>query len=323
MTNARGDQAKLFLRRQTVFGTAAAAGDGKFLSLPFYRFENAPKAGLEEDDAIYGDAHTGDAVDGLRDAGGSMEVPLGINSIGWHLYGLFGAPVTTGAGPYTHVFEPADTIVPVMQTAGLSLMDVNQHFLQDTLTYMGMQIAARKNGQRARATFDLLAREETAGGVILDNTPVTYSPDAVPVGFVGKVQMDGGDVASVTEFNATIASGTELDQEAMNGLATGAAFNTGRWALTGSIAARFTNRTWYDLGAGTTACTLQLAYDLGAAGSLKFLFRNVRFERSGVPITGRDVLSTSFNWRTARPEGGNAPLTVTLVNPTADYANPT
>jgi len=159
MTNARGDQSQLYLRRQAAFGTAEVAGDGLFVTLPFYRFENNPSAPLEEDDAIYGDSHTGAVIDGLRSSGGSMEVPLALNSIGWHLYAMFGAPVTTGTGPYTHVFEPADTIVPVMQTGSIAFNDVAQYFTQDTLTYTGMQLAGRKEARRARATFDLLARD--------------------------------------------------------------------------------------------------------------------------------------------------------------------
>jgi len=151
---------------------------------------------------------------------------------------------------------------------------------------------------------------------------VTYDPDPAPVGFQGKTQLDAADTAEVMAFNASIGVGTELDQETMNGLATAADFNVGRWDLSGSIEARFKDRTFYDKGAGTAQSTLQLQYDMGASGSLTALFRNVRIERSGVPVTGRDVLSSTFNWRCDRPSGGNAPLTITLVNDTANYSNP-
>ena len=76
MSNARGDEAQLLFRRQTTFGTAETAGAGQFMKLPFYSFNNPPRAGLEEDDAIYGDSHPGDAVEGLRQSGGTMDVPL-------------------------------------------------------------------------------------------------------------------------------------------------------------------------------------------------------------------------------------------------------
>lgn len=325
MTNARGDEAQLLLRRQSTFGTAEAAGAGQFMNLPFYTFNNAPQAGLEEDDAIYGDSHPGDAVEGLRQAQGSMAVPLGLSSIGWHLYALLGEPTTTGTGPYTHVFEPSDIITPLMQTAGIDHLGVDEHFLQDSLFYTGMQLAGRKDGQRARATFDLISRAEVKdpGSATRDTAPVSFASDTVPVGFQGTVEKDGTEVAGITGMNATIATGTALDQEAMNGLATAADVIAGRWNINGDITARFRDTTWYDLGDTGAACDMHLKYALSASLSLEFEFRNVRFERSGIPITGRDVLSTTFNWRVQRPTGGNASMTATLINGVANYANPT
>ena len=42
---------------------------------------------------------------------GSVDIPLDVEGTDWWLTGLFGAPTTTGTGPYTHVWQSgADTI---------------------------------------------------------------------------------------------------------------------------------------------------------------------------------------------------------------------
>ena len=94
MPNARGDEAKLFARQQAAFGTAEAAGPGTFMALPFYSYNVVPSEERNEDDAIRGDAFPGDSVLGLRSLSGNMVVPVGINSFGWHLQSILGAPAT-------------------------------------------------------------------------------------------------------------------------------------------------------------------------------------------------------------------------------------
>lgn len=324
MTNARGDEAKLLARLQGAFGTAEAAGDGEFYALPFYSYDNAPSEELNEDEAIQGDAFPGDAVAGLRNLTGSMVVPIGLNSFGWHLAALLGAPVTTelSVGKYSHVFTATGAPGLALLTHGISHTRIAQHFVQDSLAYSGMELQARKNGERARATINLIGREETPGGAVLDATPVMFAPDPVPVGFTSRVLVNDVEAAAVTGVSMTLNSGVEADQETLNGLATAAAIDQGRWDLSGSIDTRFKDRTWYDRGNAGTSIALHLAWQLGADYELEIVAHDIRVERTGVPISGREILSTSFNYRANRPAPGVPLVTVTLRNTVSDYANP-
>lgn len=323
MSNARGDEAKLLARLQSAFGTAEAAAAGGYYALPFYTRSITPTADLTEDEAIYGDAYPGDTVEGLRNVGGNLVVPMALNSIGWHLNALLGAPTTTepSTGKFQHVFATSPSPAPLLQTQGVSYSRIAQHFTSDSLAYTGFEIQARKNGERARATFNVIGREEVKAGATLDASPVAYSPDPVPVGFVGKCLIDGGEAAGVTGVSMTLNSGVELDQETLNGLATGAGIDWGMWALTGSIDARFRDATYYDLANDGTSVALAMKWTVSADYELAILAENVRLERTGPAIDNRGIISTTYNFRTNRPGAGQTVLTATLKNLTADYAN--
>lgn len=323
MTNARGDSAVLLSRLQSAFGTAESAGAGAFYKLPFYNYRVLPSEDLENDDAIQGDAFPGDAVAGLRNVSGSLEVPMGLGSIGWHLRALLGAPTTTGVDPaYTHVFETAAAPFVALLTNGVTHSRVAKHFAVDSLAYTGMELSARKNSQRQRVSFNVIAREEVGVAATLDSSPVTFSADPVPVGFVGKAKIDNSDAAAVTGASITLGTGVEADQETLNGLATAQQMDWGMWDLSGSLDLRFRDRTYYDMANAGTAFKLELLWTLGASSELNIELPAVRLERTGQAVEGRGILSSSFNFRAMRPASGTPLLRATLKNAVADYANP-
>ncbi|MBO9451445.1 hypothetical protein J7426_14320 [Tropicibacter sp. R16_0] len=324
MSNARGDEAKLLVRTQAAFGAAEAAGAGKFLHLPFYNYNVNPSAEVNEDEAIYGDAFPGDSVDGLRALGGSMVVPIGLNSIGWHLQALLGAPVTTEvqSGEYQHVFSATGQPTIPLLTHGITHSRRDIHFVQDSLAYAGMDINARKNSERVRATFNLIGREEETANATLDSTPIVYATDPKPVGYVGTAEIDGVGVAGLTGVNMSLTKGIEADQETMSGQATASSIDQGMWGLTGSLDARFRDRDLYDKANSGEAFALKQVWSLGAKYSLEILKPNVRLERTGLPIDGRGIISSSYSFRANRPAIGQNLVTVTLRNEVADYNNP-
>ncbi|MDO6587701.1 phage tail tube protein [Salipiger sp. 1_MG-2023] len=321
MPNARGDRAKLFSRRQTTFGTAESAGAGAFYTLPFYSYNVTPSGELSNDEAIRGDSFPGDAVHGLRNLAGALVVPMGLDSIGWWLAQLLGLPTTTGTGPYTHAFVAAANPGILLATHGITHNDLSTHFTQDSLAAQSIEITGAKNGQRQRVTLNMVGREEIKAGTTLDTSPVAFADDPVPVGFQGLLSIDGSEAAGVTQANLTLATGREADQEAMNGLATASDIQPGMWDLSGSLTARFRDTGLYDAASAGTAIALSLAWQISANYSLTIALPSVTLERTGIPIEGRDVISSSFNWRANRPATGDELIEVTLINATSDYAN--
>lgn len=324
MTNARGDDALYFLRTQAAFGAAEAAVDGAYFALPFYSLDLKPSEEVTEDDGIYGDRFPGDQISGLHNLAGSVVVGLGLSTIGHHLQGLFGVPVSTllSAGKYQHVFTLNGAPTFPLHTMSITHQKVDTHFVQDSCVYTGLEMQAKKDGQRARASFNLLGRKEDKLGAVIDATPIVYATDPAPIGFQGKLKKGVADAAGVTGFSLNASSGVEMDQETINGTAYADAVDDGQWGLTGSLDARYRDNEWYDLGDNGTLVDLTLTYAVSADYSLEFLLHNLRIERSGVPINNRGIISSTFNFRAARPDAGKVPLTITLKNEVANYANP-
>ncbi len=94
------------------------------------------------------------------------------------------------------------------------------------------------------------------------------------------------------------------------------------WGLTGSLDARFRDRDLYDLANAGTSVALQLKWVFDADHELTLLAHNVRLERTGIPVEGKGIISSSYSFRANRPASGAVLLTATLKNKTADYANP-
>ena len=323
MTNARGDEATLLARRQTTFGTREVDGDGTFRKLPFYSYDVAPTQELTEDEAIQGDAFPGDGVGGLRNLAGSMSVPLGLASIGWHLRAMFGAPVTTipTVGNYEHVFSAGAQPAVIYSTHAIRHTRVAENFVQDSLVYSGLDMEAAKQGERARAMFTLVGREEVnPAGPGVDITPGMYTTDPVPVKFLGEVLIDGVLAAAITRLSFSLKNGAEADQETLNNFATAESVQMGRWDLTGSLDTRFVDDTYYNLANAGTTFDLRLRYNVTVDQSFLVRMYGLRLERSGIPISNRGLISAPFNFRAMRPSGVNF-FEITLENQTPNYFN--
>ncbi len=325
MTNARGDQAKFFMRAQAAFGTAETPADGAFLTLPYYSFTLPPTRELNEDDGIYGDAYPGEQVAGLEGMTGSLVVPMGFSSIGHHLQGMLGAPVTTElqTGRYQHVFKTPATQSPVLHTTGLSYIDVDKHRIHDSVVYTGLEQETRKEGMFSRVSFNVSGRAESKLASTIDATPVSYVDDIVPVKLTSGLKVDGVAAAGVTGFNFSLTSGVEMDQETINGTPFADAVLTGKWGLTGRIDARYRDDSYYDLGESGQLVDWTVTFPYDDDHSLEYLLHNVRVQRSGIPVNNRETISQSFDISAARPDAGQSTLTATLINTVADYANPT
>jgi hypothetical protein len=322
MATAYGRDAVLMMRRQADFATAEGAAPPGYVRLPYYESTLGARREQGTDPALP-DGRLPSPIDrGLRTADGNLVVPVHLASIGWHLHGLLGAPVTTGAGPYTHTFDAEDADAPVFHSFGISHAKIGVHFGYHGFAYNTLQVTASKQSPRQRMSFGLLGREEVKLGATLDANPTAESADPVAQSWTGEVLKDGAPVGAVTSMEFSYSNGHELDQETITGDENPGGIDEGRIALSGSLTTRFVDAMWYDLAKAGTLFDLAMRWIVGS-DSLVLTAHNVQLAEDRVPVQGGGgPISTSWSFQADRPDPGIAPFRAVLVNGRADYAMP-
>lgn len=314
------DSKPLLWRWQTDFNTPQTAADGSFVALPVYPSQTP---GSRRD--LYDDKRLGDGRNpglqrlGFETADGQIEVPLLSQSIGWHLTGLLGLPVTTGAGPYVHTFSSGGAIR--YGTAGSVKAGVP--FATYGVIHNSMELRIARQSQTQRARFGLLARNEVKLAADLDATPVVYADadDKTFAAFDGLVKVDGADVAEIRDLSITCANGRETDGDAPSGAPWVKRMLEGDFAVTGQMRLSFEDATWYDRAASGTEFDLELSWAQGG-DSMVMTIRNVIGGKFPAPLEAAGLLTVTMPVTASRPPSGQPAVTVVLTNGLASYGNP-
>lgn len=105
MAQQRGVTAKLMLGFESVEGTAPASG----FTLPIISESLAQSRNKTSSTVLTGDRNPRRPFSGNRQSTGSITVPVDSTALPYWLYAAFGAPTTTGSGPYVHEFKVSST----------------------------------------------------------------------------------------------------------------------------------------------------------------------------------------------------------------------
>lgn len=322
MTTAYGRDAVAMLRRQADFDTPESAAPPNFIAFPFYELTLGARREQGTDPALPDGRLPATLDRGLRTADGNLVVPLHTSSIGWHLYGLLGAPVTTGTGPYVHTFDAEDTDAPIFHTFGVSHTKLGEHFSYNGFAFNTLQITAQKQSPRQRLTFGLLGKDETKLGATLDASPTEESSDPVAQSWVCEVLKDGSPVGAVTQLDFNYTNGWEHDQETITGNEDPSGIDEGRIGLSGSLVTRFVDTTFYDLAQSGGLFDLAMRWTVGA-DSLVLTAHNVQLAEDRLPIQGGGgPITSTWSFQVDKPDPGTPPFQAVLTNTRSDYAMP-
>lgn len=121
MAQSKGFATRTILDIENGFGMEPSVKAGK--SVPFNSNGVVGTRELQDPGTITGTRNAPDPFMGNMDANGDLVVPADLKAFGWYLRAMFGAPVTTGSGTYTHVFKISGNTMPslVLERQFLSL----------------------------------------------------------------------------------------------------------------------------------------------------------------------------------------------------------
>lgn len=315
----RGKTANLLFGDQADFATPAT---GNYTSTPFYT------EGLGESEPLTSDPLLGTTRNNNRDQtapapdlvtmGGDIVVPMDANHFPYWLTMLFGAPVSSGAGPYTHVFTSGGEVLPfrtieIEKRAGAAFFQ-NIGCLASAFSFD----TARAGGFR-QVTVSLVGRNQVKLSSSGGGTPAAQLGLAQIPAAKGLMRIDSVDAAHFLGGSFNYANNPSPD-ESLTGDQYLAGYTLDEDAtLGGSSRVRYVTDGYYDIMAAGTPVALELEFELSANAKILFAMPEVLFEKgSFAPINGPAGLEADFTWRANQTDAAPM-LTVTVTNQIASY----
>lgn len=312
MARALGTRSGMAVAFESVYGTPPASGYKKvgFVSTTL----GTAQPLLEDDLAGTGrdpEAPTKDAE--MTD--GNLVVPICARTIGIWLKGLFGAPTTSGTGPFTHTFNSGSFTLPSLAIEK-QLPDVPMYEMFAGVMVNEWQWTMQRSGLLTMS-LGLMAQGSTKGAVTGAGTPTDIVLQRFGH-FNGSIQRNGSALASVMSTELTYSNGLEaVETIRADGKIDG--IDPGKASFRGSTVVRFADTTLYDQAIAGTACELKFSYSLGADVNLDVTVPEVFLPRPRVEIPGPQGIQVTFDWIASKDPTTGKLCTVVLENDQATY----
>ncbi len=310
---ARGRKSQLVMAFEETFGQTPAVPEA--VVLPFESCNIRANQTLNEDNTIRNNRNPAQPSRGFVDVSGTTVVPVDAIAFGYWLKALFGAPTTTGDGPYTHVFKPAESQPSMVLERGFT--DIGKYALANGCKVSSMSIDIGGEGDQ-NASIDIMGASEVLGDASFAATPTTLSlvkfnrfQAAVSVGQALAAKITAGNVA----FNAAL----DGNQYLIGGQGFRGDIPEGIFQPSGSITALFEDLSLLDMAVNGTETSISFKWTNGP-NSLEIKFPEVIFERTSPPIEGPQGVVVELPFRAYYNDAEEeASVVITLVNDHVSY----
>lgn len=313
----KGRNAQLLLQRETVFRTAPgtpAAFKMKFMDLDVSDSEDySEDATIDNSSPLV--VKRGDSDEGWA---AKITAPLDLNDIGQWLALLWGAPVTTGTGPYVHTFTLGLSDRPsALLDLGYSDATKFRQWLGAVMNSMSWSI----NEKDQNLSLELVPAVEVQPrpSTAFDAAPTAFAANRACKKAGNVYDVSGSStLGRITAADITLTNDHESVQLA-DGLVGYGAHILGQPAISGKLTALFgsdTSMLTYIEGHTSVPLILKSTNAAGNA-SLVVNIANVEFAKPKHVIPNSKGLVIETDWRAH--SGGAAP-TIVLTNGIASYA---
>lgn len=314
MAQDRGFKIKGRVKPETAYGAAPA---GNFVNVPFLPgFTLGKQQGLLIDDRLGTGVEEIDPELDSQNVSGAVVVPLDVRGIGWWLRLLMGAPVTTGAGPYTHVFKSNGETVPSL---AIELERLGNRFFQ-FLGIVGesIEIPLARTGW-ANATIQCTGRQVIRAGATIGGAATSPVVKRL-TNKVGTIKKDGAALGHVQGGTLRLANNYEVI-EALDDSGLVGGYDLGIKTGGGQLDIRFANEDFLDAADARTAVEFERAWVNSVDESLTIKLPRTFIVPTTPPIQTRTGIVASYSFTASGEDAEDGALMVaTLVNDVASYA---
>lgn len=314
MATARGSNAKIYLKEQTVPDTAAT---GNFVQLPFKSFSLRGSQALSRDDLLGANVGRDGSAPylGVINVAGDMVVPIDTVNFGYPVKGLMGAATVTGTTSKTHVFTSGKTALPSF-TFEKAFPDVPAFDQYLGVMVGGMSFDLAPDGP-ANATVSLMGLDETTGTTSAAGTP-TFTPGQRFMRPTGSIKKDGATLAQVVGGRINMSNNMSGVQTIRSDMRL-EEIDFGNFTAGGDLRIRFRDNSLKAQAIASTPCTLEYSFTISATKLIKFEFAEVYLSRPGVEISGPAGLELPVTWEAAFGATAGYLARITIINDVASY----
>ncbi len=253
---------------------------------------------------------------GMNKVEGSLSTELPNVDIATIFKHMFGAVVTTGAGPYVHTYTPGDlTGDSLTIQVGRPATDGTVH----PFTYAGCKVADWSIdcaiGEIAKLDLSIVGMSETtATGLASASYDSTWEPFVFTE---ASLTVAGSPVATVKSVNLSGNNAVETRHRlgSANGLQP---LEIGLRDYSGSVVTDFDSLTHYNLFVNGTESAMVLTFDNGTDDLV--ITCNVQFTGETPEVGGFDLLEQSLPFRCISSTSDAAAITAVLTNTEASAA---
>lgn len=233
---------------------------------------------------------------GNKDVSGSFSLELSPEQIGWWLKHALGAPTTSGAGPYTHVFVPAALPAGFQVEKNYTAKIASKVEAFQGCRIASMALACPQEGF-GKATFQVGGVRRTMRTAPLDAT-LTDLGHTGWTGFKGIIKLGGTQIGGVRDLNISVDNEMKLDNYTFpaTGGTPGERFSLpeGRAVISGSMTLVFEDFALIDLADAGTETTIEILYTNGTgAGTAGNETLSILIDHADIPLTSPRIETPS------------------------------
>lgn len=313
-----GTDTDLLFAPEITYGTPVdGAGGGVYRRVSFKAYEVGEDVALGKD-PILGQIRADQGV--FHEPGnvdGSMIVPNDVEGLGFWLRYILGLPVTTGAGPFVHVYTPASMLESLTAQIGFTQINPARYLQHAGIKLGGMNFSMQRGGLAQFSIPGIFAQSETEQVAALDASPLEYVlEDNLFTNSSGTIKKDTVEIGLVTggtfNFTNNLDPVLTLSEQIEDVQVQTASFD-------GDVTIRMSSDTALDVAANTKAAfELDFGFIKGA-DSINYNAKRVKFGKPKKPVPGPAGVEITYPFMAEHDTTAGTILTATLTNSIASY----
>ncbi|WP_054031020.1 phage tail tube protein [Desulfatitalea tepidiphila] len=315
MAQVLGYKSRLVADFETTWGQDPASPAG--IVLPINRYSLAARQNKIHAQTLNGSRNPVKPINGNLEVSGEAIVPLCVNSIGYWFKAMFGAPTTTGVGPYQHVFKVGDGQLSMVN----DLRYANAATVVTYAKYSGVKTSGfsmdlSDGDTELMAKIGLEAANETLSTSAYGGTLTTPSLLALS-NFDATIEEGGSTLAKCTAIDFSINFNLLSYYAVGSGIRAG--ISEGILGVSGNVTTIFEDLTLLNKAINSTESSIVIEFASGT-NVLEIAFNEVIFERNTPGIEGPQGILISLPFVAYTDDDAAASCVVaTLTNGVASY----